>query len=93
VESENPVLATLAIRSEKRRLNSVGVVVKQALCQRMSHVASTGASGEATALIYENARAACGFARINRGHAAVREAFLAPTSQGCGGYFGYPFQK
>ena len=35
------VLATSAIRSKKRPLKSVGVVVKPALSKRMSHVAST----------------------------------------------------
>jgi hypothetical protein len=36
------VLATSAIRSQKRPLKSAKVVVKAALCNRISHVASTG---------------------------------------------------
>jgi hypothetical protein len=35
------VLATSAIRSQKRRLRSVGIVAKQAHRKRMSHVEST----------------------------------------------------
>jgi hypothetical protein len=40
--NEHPVLATQDIRSLKRRLKGRVVVVKQALFERMAHVASTG---------------------------------------------------